>query len=358
MTAEEKRMRARELGLCPGVYQPGLKNSITDVEGVRVGQVSLVKGDNIRTGVTAILPLPDERNIFKEKLPAAISIFNAFGKLIGYTQVKELGQLETPIVLTNTLSVWDAARALCDWTLLQPGNESVTSVNPVVGETNDSFLNDICKHEINADVVLQALECASGAPVDEGSVGAGTGTVAFDWKGGIGSSSRKLPPHAGGYSLGVLVQTNFGGKLTMAGVPVWKELPAPNPSSKRTADGSCMIVIATDASLDARQLKRLSARSFFGMARTGSTASNGSGDFAIAFSTASHSSAKAAQETAFTDNELSPFFEAVIECTEEAIYNSLLKATTVIGHKGNQAPAIPIDKLKKCLLQFQKSTPE
>jgi D-aminopeptidase len=345
--AQTHRPAARDLGVSPGIYQPGPNNSITDVAGVKVGQVTVVKGKDIRTGVTAILP--HAGNIFKEKVSAAVGTFNAFGKLIGSTQVSELGQMETPIVLTNTLSVWDAARALTDWTLAQPGNESVTSVNPVVGETNDSSLNDIRRHEISADSVLQALNNASDGPVEQGSVGAGTGTVCFGWKGGIGSSSRRLPEAAGGYTVGVLVQSNFGGKLTIAGKQIWKQLSPENLPAETKADGSCMIVIATDAPLDARQLKRLAARSFFGMARTGSTASNGSGDYAIAFSTSRRLAGLPESCRTVADENLSPLFEAVIDCTEEAIYNSLLKATTVSGYAGHRAQAIPIDKLKDLL---------
>jgi D-aminopeptidase len=346
-SAETPRVRARDLGVTPGIYQPGRTNSITDVAGVRVGHVTVVKGDDIRTGITAILP--HAGNIFKDKVPAAISIFNAFGKLVGSTQVNELGQIETPIILTNTLSVWDAARALTDWTLAQPGNENVTSVNPVVGETNDSWLNDIRRHEINAELVLQALKNASDAQVEEGSVGAGTGTVAFGWKGGIGSSSRMVPAAKSDYTLGVLVQTNFGGKLTIAGKPVWQKLSPDHLSKPGQVDGSCMIVVATDAPLDARQLKRLASRSFFGMARAGSAASNGSGDYAIAFSTANRITGLDEPETVVEEADLSPLFEAVIECTEEAIDNSLLKATSVAGREGHKAHAIPIEQLRLIL---------
>ncbi len=343
----ERRPRARELGIRPGVYEPGLLNAITDVPGVRVGQVSIIEGDSVRTGVTAIVPHPG--NLFREKVAAAIYVYNAFGKLVGTTQVNELGQLETPILLTNTLSVWDAAAAMTDWMLARPGNENVGSINPVVGETNDGWLNHIRGRHVKADHVRQALESAREGEVEEGSVGAGTGTMAFAWKGGIGTSSRRLPASRGGHTVGVLVQTNFGGHLTMDGVPVWRELQP--PERREGAGGSCMIVVATDAPLDARQLRRLAARAILGMARTGSSGSHGSGDYVIAFSTTNRYSADAAQSpiALVREDDLSPLFQAAIEATEEAIYNSLLRATTVRGLQGHTAEAIPIERLRELL---------
>lgn len=355
--AQEHRPRARELGIHPGIYDPGPNNAITDVAGVQVGQVTIVKGENVRTGVTAILP--HAGNIFQDKVAGAVFVYNAFGKLVGSTQVNELGQIETPIVLTNTLSVWDAAAAVANWTLAQPGNAEVRSVNPVVGETNDGWLNDIRGFHVTQEDVKRSLREARGGPVEEGSVGAGEGTIAFGWKGGIGTSSRHLPEKEGGFTLGVLVQANFGGRLTIAGVPVWKELQPSQALSRNfdslsgnQADGSCMIVIATDAPLDARQLRRLAARAFLGMARAGSTGSNGSGDFAIAFSTTNRIAFGAGRGSALSllgEDALSPLFEAVVDATEEAIDNALLKAQTVRGRDGHVAEAIPIDRLRRIL---------
>lgn len=355
--AQEHRPRARDLGIHPGVHHPGANNAITDVPDVQVGQVTMVKGENIRTGVTAILP--HSGNIFQDKVAGAVFAYNAFGKLLGSTQVAELGQIETPIVLTNTLSVWDAAAAVASWTLAQPGNEGVGSVNPIAGETNDGWLNDIRGFHLGADDVKRALREARGGPVEEGSVGAGEGTIAFGWKAGIGTSSRHLPEKDGGFTVGVLVQANFGGRLTIAGVPVWKDLHPGGPLSRNSqsqarnqADGSCMIVIATDAPLDARQLHRLAVRAFLGMARTGSTGSNGSGDFAIAFSTTNRIPFGAVRVPALSllgEDALSPLFESVVDATEEAIYDSLLKAQTVRGLDGHVAEAIPIDRLRALL---------
>ena len=351
------RPRARNLGLTFGPYEPGTKNAITDVPGVLVGQVTLSEGDNVRTGVTAILP--HAGNLFQDKVAGAVFVYNAFGKLIGSTQVNELGQIETPIVLTNTLSVFDAASAVAHWTIAQPGNENVPRSNPLVGETNDGWLNDIRGFHVKADDVTRAVREAKVDPVEEGSVGAGTGTMAFGWKGGIGTSSRHLPQNEGGFTIGVLVQTNFGGRLTIAGVPVWRTLqptqdaallePAPTHNS---ADGSCMIVVATDAPLDARQLRRLAARAILGMARVGSTASNGSGDYAIAFSTTNRiaQSATRTQSLALlAEDALSPLFEAAIDATEEAIVNSMLKANAVRGFHNHHADAIPIPQLRQLL---------
>ena len=358
------RPRARELGLSFGLYGPGPKNAITDVPGVLVGQITLTQGDNVRTGVTAIRPHPG--NLFQVKVAGAVFVYNAFGKLVGSTQVNELGQIEAPIVLTNTLSVWDAASAVANWTLSEAGNENVQSVNPLIGETNDGWLNDIRGFHVKADDVTRALREANPGPVQEGSVGAGTGTIAFGWKGGIGTSSRHLPEKEGGFMIGVLVQTNFGGRLTIAGVPIWKELRPNQDVSRRddtsrrnSADGSCMIVVATDAPLDSRQLRRLAARAILGMARVGGTGSNGSGDFVIAFSTTNRITYAAPRSKPLAllgEDALSPLFEAAVDATEEAIVNSLLKAQTVHGFQGHHAEAIPIPQLRP-LLQAPGSPP-
>jgi D-aminopeptidase len=358
-SAPQNRPRARELGIHPGIYDPGPKNAITDVPGVLVGQVTIAEGDDVRTGVTAIRP--HGGNIFQDKVAGAVFVYNAFGKLVGSTQVNELGQIETPIVLTNTLSVWEAAAAVAQWSLAQTGNEHVGSINPLVGETNDGWLNDIRGFHVKTEDVTRALNAANNGPVEEGSVGAGEGTVAFGWKGGIGTSSRHVTESGGEFTMGVLVQTNFGGRLTIAGVPIWKTLqPARGQSanldrsSRNEADGSCMIVVATDAPLDARQLRRLAARAILGMARTGSTGSNGSGDFVVAFSTTNRIQAGAARTPApslLSEDALSPLFEAVIDATEEAIYNSLLQAQTVRGRSGHVIEAIPVDRLRALLAQ-------
>jgi D-aminopeptidase len=332
--------------------EPGPLNAITDVAGVRVGQVTIVAGENVRTGVTAIVP--HAGNMFREKMATAVYVFNAFGKLVGSTQVQELGQLETPILLTNTLSVWDAAGAMVDWMLAQPGNEAVVSINPLVGETNDGWLNDIRGRYVKAEHVRQALEGAHGGAVEEGSVGAGTGTQALGWKGGIGTSSRRLPQGTGGYTVGVLVQSNFGGRLTIDGVPVWRELRPPDQQGG--ADGSCMIVVATDAPLDARQLKRLAARAIFGMARTGAAGDHNSGDYVIAFSTTNRYLVEAVQQAPIAlvrEDQLSPLFRAARDATEEAIYNSLLRATTVRGQHGRVIEAIPLKPLREILRRHQ-----
>jgi len=351
------RPRARDLGLKIGVYEPGSLNAITDVAGVRVGQVTMVEGENVRTGVTAILP--HDGNLFQDKVAAAVYAYNAFGKLVGSTQVNELGQLETPILLTNTLSVWDAAAAMTDWMLGLPGNQEVRSINPVVGETNDGWLNDIRGRHVKAADVVRALDSAHGGPVDEGSVGAGTGTIALGWKGGIGTSSRTLPSERSRFTVGVLVQSNFGGYFTLDGVPVWRELRglSPEPPPSASHHGSCMIVVATDAPLDSRQLGRLAKRAVLGMARAGSSGSNGSGDYVIAFSTTNRPSAQRSGAAPpalphFSEEELSPLFEAAIEATEEAIDNSILRATTVHGRDGHVVNAIPIDKLREVMKKY------
>jgi len=355
---EPPRPRARDIGLRPGILSPGPLNAITDVAGVRVGQVTLVEGDRVRTGVTAILP--HGGNIFQEKVPAAVYVGNGFGKLAGSTQVDELGVLETPIVLTNTLSVWRAGEALVEYTLALAGNEQVRSVNPLVGETNDGGLNDIRGLHVEKRHVLEALRKATSGAVEEGAVGAGTGTVAFGFKGGIGTASRVLSASLGGYTVGVLVQTNFGGVLTMDGVPVGQELGhllKNQALSKEFGDGSVMIVTATDAPLDARQLKRLARRAMLGLARTGSPSSHGSGDYVVAFSTAPSlryrfGSSGTHSRTVLADDSMTPLFQAVVEATEEAIYNSLLKATTTRGYGGTVVEALPVDRVKEIMRKY------
>jgi len=351
----QTKPRARDLGIAPGVYSPGALNAITDVEGVHVGHTTVVEGERVRTGVTAIVP--HTGNLFQDKVAGAVFVGNAFGKLAGSAQVAELGTIETPIVLTNTLSVGVAIDAVVRYTIAQPGNEQVRSVNALVGETNDGGLNDIRGLHVTRDHVLDAIRNAKPGAVAEGTVGAGTGTMCYGWKGGIGTSSRRL--ERTGYTVGVLAQTNFGGNLTIAGVPVFRLLqptrrPASGPAADGDpADGSCMLVVATDAPLDARDLRRLAARAVFGLARTGSAYSNGSGDFAVAFSTAMdqrsrfNETAARARATLPTD-ATSPLFEAALEATEEAVYNSLFQATTVRSAIGN-ADAIPIDKVRELL---------
>ncbi|GAB4035589.1 DmpA family aminopeptidase [Spirosoma gilvum] len=337
--------RPRDYGIRLGILPTGPLNAITDVPGVRVGQVTVKQGQNVRTGVTAILP--HDGNLFQQKSPAAIYIGNGFGKLTGYSQVEELGTLETPIVLTNTLSVPTAADALIDYTLSQSGNEQVRSVNAVVGETNDGFLNDIRGRHVTKQHVLDALKQAKSGPVDEGNVGAGTGTVCFGFKGGIGTASRKLPASLGGYTVGALVQTNFGGVLQIAGVPIGVALG--KYSFKENLDGSCMMVVMTDAPLDARNLKRLAKRAFMGLAQTGGIASNGSGDYVIAVSTAyhiPHETTSAFDEVKLLRNDnASPLFLAAIEATEEAIINSLFAAQTLTGDQGHRIEQLPVDKV-------------
>ncbi len=336
----QDRPRSRDLGIAPGVGDPGAVNAITDVAGVLVGHTTLKEGDRIRTGVTAVLP--HGGNLFREKVPGAVFVGNAFGKLAGSTQVEELGTIESPIVLTNTLSVGQALDATVRWTLAQPGNDNVRSVNGLVGETNDGGLNDIRGLHVTRDAVLSAITTARSGAVEEGAVGAGTGTVAFGWKGGIGSSSRRVRQDAATWTVGVLVQTNYGGRLTIAGLPIWKHLtPAADRSGANPADGSCMIVVATDAPLDARDLKRLAARAVYALARTGSTYGNGSGDFALAFST--HASLRVTNATGVQPRTILPtegisgLFEAVMDATEEAVYNSMLKATDTHRQRSNRA---------------------
>jgi D-aminopeptidase len=358
--APAPRPRARDLGLAPGVFPTGRLNAITDVRGVLVGQVTLIQGDDVRTGVTAVLP--HGGNIFQDKVAGAVFVGNAFGKLAGSTQVAELGTIETPIVLTNTLSVGTAVEAVVRDTLAEAGNEDVRSVNALVGETNDGGLNDIRGLHVTADDVRAAIRKATTGPVEEGTVGAGTGTICFGWKGGIGTASRKLPAEYGGYTIGILVQTNFGGVLTMGGAPVGKELgryafaPRTPGAVRDRADGSCMIIVATDAPIDARDLRRLAARAIFGLARTGSSYSNGSGDFAIAFSTSPemrsrYNDVKPRTRTLLPPDAMSPLFEAALEATEEAVYNSLLQATTVSSRFGT-AEAIPVERVRGILEKY------
>ncbi|HLK17331.1 MAG TPA: P1 family peptidase [Bryobacteraceae bacterium] len=335
--AQPPRPRARDLGITIGVLQPGPLNAITDVAGVTVGHATLIQGDNVRTGVTAILPHPG--NLFQKKVPASVFVGNAFGKLVGSTQVEELGEIETPILLTSTLNVWRVADALVDYMLALPGNENVQSINPVVGETNDGYLNDIRARHVGRDEVFAAIRNAKTGPVEEGCVGAGTGTVALGFKGGIGTASRKL---SDGHTVGVLVQTNFGGYLTIAGAPVGMELKdnAAREMAK-PAKGSVMIVIATDAPVDARNLKRLAARSMLGLGRAGSSGNNGSGDYAIAFTTSPPA-------PLLSNDTMSPLFLAAIEATEEAVINSLFRATTTT-RRGHTVEALPIDKTLEIL---------
>jgi len=349
----EDRPRARDLGVAPGVMAPGALNAITDVPGVLVGQVTLREGDGVRTGVTAIRP--HGGNLFRDKVPAAIHIANGFGKLTGISQVKELGEIETPIVLTCTLCVPRAADALMTYAIEE--NPDLRSVNPVVGETNDGFLNDIRSRPVTEAHVLDAIRGASGGAVAEGAVGAGTGTVTFGWKGGIGTSSRVLPGALGGYAVGVLVQTNYGGVLQILGAPVGVELGQHflrDALDRGDADGSVMIVVATDAPLSPRNLERLAVRAISGLARTGASMTNGSGDYVIAFSTAEsvrrtpERRAEAHMVEVLPNDRTSPLFQAVAEATEEAIYNALFRAETTTGHRGT-IEALPLERVRHVL---------
>lgn len=357
----DDRPRARDIGLVVGIFPTGPLNAITDVGGVRVGHATVIEGDDIRTGVTAIIPAPG--NLYTHPVPAWIHVGNGYGKLIGETQVREFGEIETPILLTCTLCVWSAANALKEWVYEQPGMGEHT-VNPVVGETNDARVNDMWADPVRRDEVFAALDGAGSGPVEEGSVGGGTGTQAFAWKGGIGTSSRVLPESLGGYTVGVLVQTNFGGVLTMNGAPVGRELGnysfreqlEAEPAVGNQEDGSIMMVVATDAPLSARSLERLSMRSMMGLARTGSFASNGSGDYVIAFST--HSSGRKPRGSdepvpvqVLTNEAMSPLFAATAEATEEAIFNAILKATTVESARG-RLDAIPVDDVVRVLEKY------
>jgi D-aminopeptidase len=385
MSQADERPRARDLGVAVGVFSPGTHNAITDVPGVLVGQVTVWEGEDVRTGVTAILP--HGGNIFREKVPAAMVVGNGFGKLIGVTQVREMGEMETPILLTCTLCVWRAADAMVEWLLEQEGMEGIRSINPVVGETNDGGLNDIRSRPIRPEHVREALEGASTGPVAEGSVGAGTGTQAFGWKGGIGTSSRVLPEALGGYTVGVLVQSNYGGVLTMGGAPIGKELGrysfqryVEEDTARASSDlrgrgdrdaeegaddgrglpdvdgGSIMMVVATNAPLNARSLERLARRALMGLARTGSSGGNGSGDYVLAFSSADEvrrvSSRGPREILDLPNGAMGGLFQAVIESTEEAIYNSLLRATDVTGRSGRTARAIPVDEVREVLRKY------
>ncbi len=350
------RPRARELGIAPGILPTGPFNAITDVDPVRVGQVTVIAGEDVRTGATAILPHTD--NVYQNKVPAGIAVGNGFGKLMGVSQIRELGEIETPIVLTNTLCVPQAADAVIDWVLALPGNEGVVSVNPVVGETNDSRLNNIRRRMLDARRIHEAINGARSGPVDEGSVGAGTGTIAFGWKGGIGTSSRVLPDDLGGHTLGILVQSNFGGILQIMGAPVGKALGRhylADRSDSHDADGSIMMVLATNAPLSDRNLSRLARRALFGLARTGASFSNGSGDYAIAFSVSDavrrtpHRRRTSHAIENLPDEIMSPLFQAAIEAAEEAILNSLFTATSISGYKGFIGEAIPLDRVMAVL---------
>jgi D-aminopeptidase len=357
-TAHGQRARARDLGVKPGVFPTGRNNAITDVVGVRVGHATLVQGDSVRTGVTAILP--HEGNLFLDRVPAALHVGNGFGKLLGATQLAELGELESPILLTCTLCVWNAADALVGWMLEQPGMENVRSINPLVAETNDGTLNAIRSRPIGAKEVRAALAAAASGAVLEGSVGAGTGTIAFGWKGGIGTSSRVLPVPLGGWTVGVLVQSNFGGILQVLGAPVGRELgqyafKRETQAANERGDGSIVMVVATDAPMSDRNLRRVAARAIMGLSRTGSSASNGSGDYAIAFSTSTRvrraNNAQRLTTEELGNDEMSGVFEATVEATEEAIYNSLFQATTVSG-SGHTAEAIPLDRVRQILAKY------
>ena len=379
----QDRERVRDLGIHPGILSTGQWNAITDVEGVMVGHRTLIEGDNIRTGVTAILP--HDGNLYRDRVPAAVFVGNGYGKALGFTQVQELGEMETPIALTNTLSIFNAAHGVADYMLNQPGNENVRSINPVVGETNDGWLNDIRARVVDTDDVYSAIETAESGPVAEGNVGAGTGTRALGFKGGIGTSSRQLPENRGGYTVGVLVQSNFGGILTVNGAPVGEELenhymaqntrqtaPSGQTGEMYTAengltgedgydfdvDGSVMIIVATDAPITSRNLERLAKRAFMGVARVGGFASNGSGDYVIAFST--HPDVRnnlderdsTSQITELDNNAMSPLFLAAVEATEEAILNSLFMAETMEGYEGRTQEALPIDEVMEILDKY------
>jgi D-aminopeptidase len=351
--AAEHRPRPRQAGITFGILPTGPLNAITDVAGVKVGQLTLIEGTNVRTGVTAILP--HGGNLYQDKVPAGFAVGNAYGKFMGSTQIKELGEIETPILLTNTLNVPEAAAGIIEWTLKQPGNEQVRSVNAVVGETNDGTLNDIRGRHVTPAHAIAAIEAAREGRVQEGAVGAGTGTIAFSWKGGIGTSSRKLPPNLGGYTVGVLVQTNYGGVLQVAGVPVGQALGQyylKDELSKTSGDGSCIVVIATDAPLSDRNLERLAHRGLLGIARTGSPMTNGSGEYAIAFSTnlevrrTPERRAKVSSTVDLPNEQMSPLFEAAVEAAEEAAINSLFAATPMDGN-GRHIDALPVDQVVK-----------
>lgn len=352
--------RARDLGIKIGVFETGELNAITDVKGVTIGHKTLIQGENIRTGVTAIIP--HQKNLYQYKVPAAIYIGNGFGKLTGYSQVKELGNIETPIILTNTLNVPVAAEALISYTLNQKENHEVRSVNAVVGETNDGYLNDIRGRHLKEEDVFEAIENAKEGPVAEGNVGAGTGTVCFGFKGGIGTSSRKIPEALGGYTVGVLVQTNFGGVLEINGVPVGQELKKfiYDNITLNNVDGSCMIVVITDAPLHSRNLERVAKRAMLGLAKTGGIASNGSGDYVIALSVNEHNikslslDSKLYQSTILKNEAMTPVFLATIEATEEAIINSLFAAETMKGRNKRVIESIPKERVVELMKKYKR----
>lgn len=357
--AQSDSTRIRDLGVSPGIFEPGPLNAVTDVGSVEVGHQTLMEGDSVRTGVTAIRP--HDGDLFREKVPAGSYVANGFGKTAGLAQIEELGTLETPIVLTNTLDVGTAVDAVVHWTLQQPGHEEVRSVNAVVGETNDGYLNDIRGQHVTREDVIAALDAADGGPVREGSVGAGTGTRALGWKGGIGTSSRVLPDAHDGYTVGALVQVNYGGILRIDGVPVGRQLGrydfrsvAEGTSSTppgKAEEGSCMIVLATDAPVSPRNLRRMARRAMLGLARTGSYSSNGSGDFVIAFSTQNTRSPRPSPrpDTLLPNRDMSPLFLATVETVEEAVYNALTTATTVEGRNSHVVEALPLDRLQELL---------
>jgi D-aminopeptidase len=360
----QERPRARDLGIAPGIFRPGTHNAITDVAGVRVGHATVIEGDSVRTGVTAILA--HDGNAFLDRVPAALHVGNGFGKLLGVTQLRELGEIETPILLTCTLCVWKAADAMVEWMLAQPGMAGVGSINPIVGETNDGGLNAIRSRPIRPEHVRAALDGAASGPVEEGALGAGAGTSAFGWKGGIGTSSRLLPATLGGHTVGVLVQSNFGGVLQILGAPIGRELGRYSfrgDVDRERGDGSIMMVVATDAPLSDRNLERLASRAVLGLSRTGSSASNGSGDYVLAFSTAASvrrrlpapgaPAAESARRTTteLTNDAMSALFQAVVEATEEAIYNSMLRAVTVTS-RGRTVEALPLDRVRELLRKY------
>lgn len=353
----QERKTLREWGFPTGIFQPGPLNAITDVPGVTVGQVTCIEGDSIRTGVTAIVP--HQGNLFRNKVPAAIYVGNGFGKLAGYTQVRELGNIETPVVLTNTLSVAAGIEGVVRYTLKQPGNARENSVNAVVGETNDGRLNSIRQMYVTPQMVIDAIESAHGGVVQQGNVGAGTGTICFGYKGGIGTSSRVLPQSLGGYTIGVLAQTNYGGILEIDGVQIGQLLGkhdfVDHVGTNEKVDGSCMMVVITDAPLDPRNLERLAKRAMMGLAKTGGIASNGSGDYVIALSVAPGNlisdKAKLVTSTVLANSQMSALFAATIETTAEALWNSLFMAESMTGRDGYHVDALPVDRVLDLLRQ-------
>ena len=355
VSAEQPHKTLRQWGFPTGIFETGTYNAITDVPGVTVGHVTCIEGDSIRTGVTAIVP--HQGDIFRNKVPAAIYVGNGFGKLAGVTQVRELGNIETPVILTNTLSVAAGIEGAVRYTLMQPGNENVRSVNAVVGETNDGRLNKIRQMYVTPQMVIDAINNAHGGPVEQGNVGAGTGTICFGFKGGIGTSSRVLPESLGGYTIGVLVQTNYGGILEIDGVQVGQRLQKHDfinhVRKAENVDGSCMMVVITDAPLDSRNLERVAKRAMMGMAKTGGIASNGSGDYVIALSVAPgnliNDTARTITSTVLANGEMSSIFAATIEATAEALWNSLFMAESMTGWGGNHVDALPVERVLEIL---------